>query len=129
MIPRQVIEDQQAIGIEEVLENAAGVTFQGNNLGRGLEFSIRGFTGAPILRDGFLLLGGDVAEPEVANLERVEVLRGPASVLYGQSEPGGVINLVTKQPLSEPYYNLQLQGGNGDFISPSIDFSGPNFSC
>ncbi|MEO0536313.1 MAG: TonB-dependent siderophore receptor [Cyanobacteria bacterium P01_A01_bin.123] len=127
VIPRQVIEDQQAIGVEEVLENAAGVVFQGNNDGRGLEFSIRGFNGAPVLRDGFLIPGfaGDAAGPEVANLERVEVLRGPASVLYGQVDPGGVVNLVTKQPLSEPFYNLQFQVGNGDFISPSIDISGP----
>ena len=127
VIPRQVIEDQQAIGLEEVLENAAGVTFLGNNDGRGLVFSIRGFDNAPILRDGFRLsvFAGDSAEPEVANLERVEVLRGPASVLYGQAEPGGVINLVTKKPLSEPYYNFQIQSGNRDFFSPSIDLSGP----
>ncbi|MEM8807271.1 MAG: TonB-dependent siderophore receptor [Cyanobacteria bacterium P01_G01_bin.38] len=127
VIPRQVIEDQQAIGLEDVLENAAGVTFLGNNAGRGLEFSIRGFDNVPVLRDGFLLPNfiGDAAEPEVANLERVEVLRGPASVLYGQAEPGGVVNLVTKQPLSEPYYNLQFQVGNGGFVNPSIDLSGP----
>ena len=125
VIPRQVIEDQQAIGVEKVLENAAGVTFLGNQDGRGLNFAIRGFRNAPISRDGFFYrFGADVAEPEVANLERVEVLRGPASVLYGQAEPGGVINLVTKQPLSEPYANLQFQVGNRGFISPSIDLSG-----
>ena len=127
IIPRQVIEDQQAIGLEDVLENAAGVTFLGNNAGRGLTFSIRGFNNVPVLRDGFLLPNfiGDAAEPEVANLERVEGLRVPASVLYGQAEPGGVVNLVTKQPLSEPYYNLQFQVGNGGFVNPSIDLSGP----
>ncbi|MEM7062492.1 MAG: TonB-dependent siderophore receptor [Cyanobacteria bacterium P01_B01_bin.77] len=127
IIPRQVIEDQQATSIEEVLENAAGVIYQGDDEGRGDEFSIRGFAFVPVLRDGFLLPGfsGDAAGAEVANLERVEVLRGPASVLYGESQPGGVINLVTKRPLSEPYYNLQLQGGNREFISPSIDLSGP----
>ncbi|MEO0767810.1 MAG: TonB-dependent siderophore receptor [Cyanobacteria bacterium J06649_4] len=127
VIPRQIIEDQQATGIEDALENAAGVRFLGNNGGRGLRFSIRGFDAPPVLRDGFLLptFIGDAAEPEVANLERIEVLRGPASVLYGQTEPGGVINLVTKQPLSEPYYNLQLQAGNGEFINPSVDLSGP----
>ncbi|MEM8615197.1 MAG: TonB-dependent receptor plug domain-containing protein, partial [Cyanobacteria bacterium P01_H01_bin.105] len=127
VIPRQVIEDQQATSIEEVLDNAAGISNLGNESGRGINFAIRGFSGAPVLRDGFLLPGSgpDAARPEVANLERVEVLRGPASVLYGQAEPGGVINLVTKQPLSEPYYNLQLQGGNRGFISPSVDLSGP----
>ncbi|MEM7062495.1 MAG: TonB-dependent receptor [Cyanobacteria bacterium P01_B01_bin.77] len=130
VIPRQVIEDQQATSLPEVLENAAGVTFVGNNSGRSLQFGIRGLSGALILQDGFILpgtIGANVAQAgqEVANLERVEVLRGPASVLYGQAEPGGVINIVTKQPLAEPYYNLQLQGGNLGFVSPSLDFSGP----
>ncbi|BAU12326.1 TonB-dependent siderophore receptor protein [Leptolyngbya sp. NIES-3755] len=126
VIPRQIIEDKQAIGVEEVLENAASVTFLGNQDGRGLNFAIRGFENAPISRDGFFYrFGPDLAEPEVANLERVEVLRGPASVLYGQAEPGGVINLVTKQPLSDPFYQLQFQTGNRGLISPSIDLSGP----
>ena len=127
VIPRQVIENQQAIGLDEVLENAAGVTFQGDDGGRSAIFNIRGFDGAAVLRDGFIIPGfrTDPVEPEVANLEQIEVLRGPASVLYGQAEPGGVINLVSKQPLSEPYYNLQLQAGNRGFVSPSIDLSGP----
>ena len=126
VIPRQVIEEQQAIAIEEVLENAAGVSFLGNDASRNLTFAIRGFDRAPVLRDGFSLFGGLGAAPEVevANLEQVEVLRGPASI-YGQAEPGGAINLVTKRPLAEPYYNIQLQGGNRGFISPSIDLSGP----
>ncbi|MEM1369946.1 MAG: TonB-dependent receptor, partial [Cyanobacteria bacterium P01_H01_bin.15] len=130
VIPRQVIEDQQATAIEDVLENAAGVTFLSNLDGQGVNFAIRGFENAPVLRDGFRLLGsvdssGIFTSPEVANLERVEVLRGPASVLFGQAEPGGVINLVSKQPLSEPYYDLQLQLGNRGFIGPSLDLSGP----
>ena len=103
---------QQATGIEDALENAAGVRFLGNNGGRGLRFSIRGFDAPPVLRDGFLLptFIGDAAEPEVANLERIEVLRGPASVLYGQTEPGGVINLVTKHD-----YYAELTQHNGHF--------------
>ncbi|MEM7062481.1 MAG: TonB-dependent siderophore receptor [Cyanobacteria bacterium P01_B01_bin.77] len=128
VIPRQVIEDQQATSIEEVLDNAASVTFLGDLDSQGLNFAVRGFDDAPLLRDGFRLLGfagsGGATTPEVANLEQVEVLKGPASVLYGQAEPGGLINLVSKQPLSEPYYNIQLQGGNRE-ISPSVDLSGP----
>ncbi|MEM8672886.1 MAG: TonB-dependent receptor [Cyanobacteria bacterium P01_G01_bin.67] len=128
VIPEQVIEDQQATGLEEVLENAAAVTFLGNNGGRSFDAAIRGFEDAPILRDGFDDLGGfgaASAAPEIANLERVEILKGPASVLFGQAEPGGIINLVTKKPLESPYYNLQFQGGSQNFISPSIDLSGP----
>ncbi|MEM6424848.1 MAG: TonB-dependent receptor plug domain-containing protein, partial [Cyanobacteria bacterium P01_D01_bin.128] len=124
VIPRQVIEDQQAIGLEEVLANAAGVNYLGNTDGLAVNYSIRGFDNIPVLRDGFRLFS-QRAEPETANLERVEVLRGPASVLLGESQPGGVVNLVTKQPLAEPYYNIRLQGGNGGFVSPSVDLSGP----
>lgn len=125
VIPKQIIEDQQAIGVEEVVENVGGVTFLGNNDGRGLNFSIRGFDNVPVLQNGFRLFGDDSVEPEIANLERVEVLKGPASVLFGQSEPGGLINLVRKKPLSEPFYKLQIQGGNRGFVSPSVDLSGP----
>ena len=128
VIPQQVIEDQQATSLEDVLKNAAGVTFLGNADGRDFNAAIRGFSNVPILRDGFRGFDGfstDSASPEVANLERVEILKGPSSIIFGQAEPGGLINLVTKKPLSEPYYNFQLQGGNRSFISPSIDFSGP----
>ena len=126
VVPRQVIEDEQAIGLEEVLDNAAGVTYLGNDASRGLNFSVRGFENAPILRDGFNFFGfaATPAEVEVANIERAEVIRGP-SVLYGRSEPGGAVNLVTKRPLDEPTYNLEFQAGNRRLVSPIIDLSGP----
>ncbi|AFY71447.1 TonB-dependent siderophore receptor [Thalassoporum mexicanum PCC 7367] len=125
VIPRQIIEDQQLLRVEEAVENVGGVTFLGNNDGRGLNFAIRGFDNVPVLLDGFRLFDGDSVEAEVAGLERIEVLKGPASVLFGQSEPGGLINLVSKKPLPEPYYNLTFQAGNRGLISPSIDLSGP----
>lgn len=48
-------------------------------------------------------------------MDRVEVLKGPASVLYGQVAPGGVVNLVSKRPLFEPHYDLGLTIGSYDF--------------
>ncbi len=62
---------------------------------------------------------------EAAGIERIEVLRGPASVLYGQGGLGGSINYVTKQPLSEPYYALEASAGNFNFYRGAIDLSGP----
>ncbi|MEM9447503.1 MAG: TonB-dependent receptor [Cyanobacteria bacterium P01_E01_bin.6] len=127
VIPRQVFEDQQAIRLEEIVENVSGVTFLGNDDGRNIEFAIRGVEGVPILRDGFRAFSsfGFQGRIEVANLEQVEVLRGPASILFGTIEPGGAINLISKKPLSEPLYNVQLQVGNRGFVRPSIDLSGP----
>mgnify|MGYP001799690232 CR=1 FL=1 len=126
VIPQQVLEDQQVIRIEDALSNLSGVTFAGTFAGLDVNFNIRGFDDAPIFRDGFRQVGfGNDGIPELTNLERIEVLRGPASILYGEIQPGGVINLVTKQPLAEPFYEAKLQAGNRGLISPSLDISGP----
>ena len=124
VVPQQVLEDQQVTRLDEALRNVSGVTFGGTDLGRSLQFSIRGFDDAPIIRNGFRQFGADII-PETANLERVEILKGPASVLFGEIEPGGLINLVTKKPTAEPFYKIETQFGNRNFISPSIDFSAP----
>ena len=125
VIPQEVIEEQQAIRLEEVVTQTSGVTFFGNQDGRSTDFAIRGFNGAPSLRDGFRLYTGFFQGiPEVANLERIEILKGPASVLYGEIQPGGLINLVSKQPLAEPFYDVQLQLGNRSLVRTPIDFSG-----
>jgi iron complex outermembrane recepter protein len=126
VIPQQVLEDQQVIRLEEALTNVSGVIYGGTFAGLNTEFNLRGFDKAPILRDGFRQFGfANDGIPETTNLERIEVLKGPASILYGEIEPGGLINLVSKQPLAEKMYETQLQIGNRNFISPQIDFSGP----
>lgn len=58
-------------------------------------------------------------------MERIEVLKGPSSVLYGQNDPGGIINIVTKRPLETPFYEFEAQVGNDDLLHPSLDFTGP----
>ncbi|XGV87202.1 MAG: TonB-dependent siderophore receptor [Limnothrix sp. BL-A-16] len=130
VIPQAVLRDQQVINIEDALNNVSGVAFAGSNGSREASFSIRGFgnqfsTGAPLLRDGYRIYGGFQAIPEVANLEQIEVLKGPASILYGQIEPGGIINLVSKQPLDQPFYEAEFQAGSDELVRPRIDFSGP----
>jgi iron complex outermembrane receptor protein len=126
VIPQQVLEDQQVIQLDEALRNVSGVTSGGTSGGAATNFNIRGFSDAPILRDGFREYGdGYQGSAETANLERVEVLKGPASILYGEIQPGGVINLVSKQPLSQPFYEAELQIGSRDLFRPRIDFSGP----
>ncbi|MGD1949583.1 MAG: TonB-dependent siderophore receptor [Leptolyngbyaceae cyanobacterium] len=126
VIPQAVIEDQQATQLSDVLQNATGVaqgqtsprTFSNNFLIRGLDSS-----------DSVLINGlPDPTGRDVsfgANIEQVEVLRGPASVLFGQGQLGGAVNLVTKQPLSEPFYSLDLAGGTEYFYRGAIDLSGP----
>jgi iron complex outermembrane recepter protein len=130
VVPQAIIRDKQSKDLKDALSNVSGVTFNGNTQGRGGNtFSIRGFEDATVLRDGFRQFGTGEgrAQPvtEIANLEAVEVLKGPASILYGAIEPGGLINLVSKKPLSKPFYEVEFQGGSRGLISPRFDVSGP----
>jgi iron complex outermembrane receptor protein len=130
VVSPEVLRDQQVIRLEDALTNISGVSSSGNNGGREAAFSIRGFgnqfsSSVPTLRDGYRLYGNFQGISELANVDRVEVLKGPASILYGEIEPGGIINLVSKKPLVEPFYEAQLQVGNRRLVRPRIDLTGP----
>ena len=130
VVPQEVIKEQQIVRIEEALNNVSGVSFAGSSSGREAAFNIRGFgtpasSGAPILRDGYRLYGNFQAIPEIANLQQVEVLKGPSSILYGQIEPGGIINLVSKQPSDEDLTEVELQIGNREFVRSRFDINIP----
>ncbi len=127
VVPEQVIEDQGAIELQEVLRNVSGVSRDNSSGDTTDTFLIRGFPSGSILRDGFRdgVFAERSAVRETANLEQVEVLKGPASLLQGQLDPGGLINLVTKQPLSQPFYSIELQAGSFDRLRSQIDMSGP----
>jgi iron complex outermembrane receptor protein len=129
VVPQQVLQDQQAYRLEEALRNVPGVTRAFSGPFSVNTFTIRGFivneqSGNNFLRDGLPdpTAGGVL---ELPSIEQVEVLRGPASVLFGFGNPGGTINLVTKQPLSDPFYAVEASIGNYDFYRGAIDLSGP----
>ncbi|MGH8614869.1 MAG: TonB-dependent siderophore receptor [Gammaproteobacteria bacterium] len=126
VVPRQVLQDQQAIRIEDAVKNVSGVQTSFNYGTENYpDFFIRGFnTNATVFRNGFRAYG----DFGTANLERIEVLKGPASVLYGRIEPGGLINLVNKRPLFSPYYSIQQQFGSYDLYRTTIDATGPLLS-
>ncbi|MBW4693417.1 MAG: TonB-dependent siderophore receptor [Lyngbya sp. HA4199-MV5] len=121
VIPQQVIRDQGITRITDATRNVSGTTIAsgyGNLIG---DVRVRSFSSG-FLRDGiatqpFFVDGG--------NIERVEVLKGPASVLYGALEPGGIVNYVTKQPLRTPYYAADFTAGSFDFYKGQIDLTGP----
>ncbi|MEA5515423.1 TonB-dependent siderophore receptor [Nodularia sp. UHCC 0506] len=128
VIPEQVIRDQRVTRLRDALLNVGGVLQDGGFAGTADQIGIRGFFGGGTFGGGILVDGfkdGRGGIRETANVERIEVLKGPASVLYGGVEPGGVINLITKQPLRDPYYNAELSVGRFSTFRPSIDISGP----
>ncbi|BDA71326.1 ferrichrome iron receptor [Calothrix sp. PCC 7716] len=128
VVPQEVLRDQNVTRLEDALRNVSGVTQAFSQYGTISTFTIRGFavnegSGSNFLRDGLPdPAAGGVAE--LPNIERIEVLRGPASVLYGFGNPGGTINLVTKQPLPNPFYEVEATIGNYSFYRGAIDFSG-----
>lgn len=126
VVPRQVIEDQRAITVNDALRNVSGIAVGESTLQFYNSIIVRGFGSSNYFIDGVRSARGGVStQLETTNIERIEVLKGPASVLYGQADPGGVINFVTELPLSEPYYAIEGTIGNFDFYRPTLDFSGP----
>lgn len=85
----------------------------------GYDISIRGFTSSStdpnsVLVDGLPGLPARTASPETADLARVEVVKGPSSVLYGQAQPGGFINLITKKPQAHYLSSVELRADTYD---------------
>lgn len=127
VLPQQVLKDQQVVRLNRAVENVSGVyrgSF-GGDLGVD-HFIIRGFQSDNIYRNGVPYESSSfISNEESANIERVEVLKGPASILYGRAEPGGIVNMVTKQPLATPYYSLGQQFGSFDYYRTTADATGP----
>jgi len=126
VIPRQVLEDQGANEIVDALRNVPGATILNPLRNNGGTFvNLRGFQNA----DDYFINGrrafNGFLPPSTSNIEQIEVLSGPASVLYGNAAPGGIINLTTKQPLAVPLYALDGTIGNFDFYRSTLDLSGP----
>lgn len=121
-VPKQVIRDQQAVRLDTALNNVSGV-FQNQSFSLVESFNLRGFTTFDYYREGVRVQAAlsQAGRREMANLEQIEVLKGPASILYGRIEPGGMINLVVKKPQAQPYYSLQQQIGSYDFYRTALD--------
>lgn len=124
----QVIEDLKADRLEKAFEYIPGFSRSGPIADA---FTIRGHSaGLQNLQvNGLPGLTSRFGSPATANIEKVEVIKGPASVLYGSMDPGGLVNVVTKKPENDEFYKATLSGqvftGYGDAgYSPSIDFNG-----
>ena len=134
-VSQQVLQDQQATTLGQALQNVSGVTVtDGSFNGTGFASSgilLRGFNAQTYYRDGFredttfLATGLLAGSQQLANIASVEVLKGPGAILYGLAEPGGVINLTTKEPLDAPYYAVQQQIGSLADYRTTIDATGP----
>lgn len=128
VVTRDQMNQQGAQSVPQALQYTSGVAADTRTAFTGFDIVYsRGFILDRFL-DGLKYPTGSVstaAQLELYGLERLEVLHGPASMLYGASSPGGIINAVSKRPLDEPYHEVEFTFGNFDHVEAAFDFSGP----
>jgi iron complex outermembrane receptor protein len=126
VIPDTVLEDLDSPRIEKALDYAGGVARQNDFGGLTMyEYSIRGLTTSEFYKDGFSVNRGYVNPQDASNIERIDVLKGPASSLYGRGDPGGTINIVSKRPQNGQFARLDLSAGRWDRYRTSLDVNTP----
>lgn len=129
VITREQLDERGVTNLAQAVEYSAGVTAQpyGNDL-RWNWSIVRGFSvgyeGTAV--DGLRLFGNNFAiwDYEPYGMERLDVLRGPASTLYGGGSPGGMFNWGSKRPTAKPLREIQIQGGTDHYRSAALDLGG-----
>jgi iron complex outermembrane receptor protein len=128
IISSQAIKDRQAFTLNEIAGTFTGM--KANN-GNG-SFNMRGFTAYSPTDASFLLYNGIRGnlflwsqQPLLYNVESVELLRGPSGALFSEGAPGGVVNFITKKPMTQNRYGIELSLGSWNFRRASLDLTGP----
>ncbi|WP_236206663.1 TonB-dependent siderophore receptor [Pseudomonas tohonis] len=131
VITADQIETQGARNLTQALRYTPGLGVNGFTDRNAIadEITSRGFAPTPLYLDGAYLpyagsLGG-APQIDPYTLERVEVLKGPSSVLYGQNQPGGVVNMVSKRPTTEQRSQVKFGLGSYHRVNGAFDTSGP----
>lgn len=121
-VTKEVIEDQQAFKVGEVLKNISGTNYFSyyNN-----DVSIRGFRAGNGLINGLRTATTSWSQALLPNVERIEVIKGPASALFANTDPGGTVNTVTKKPLDESRKSVAFATGSYNTYRVTGDFTGP----
>jgi outer membrane receptor protein involved in Fe transport len=118
----EFIRDLNTQDLSDVLRFSPNVGNASNDFGNGdLRFNLRGFSINVVQRNGLQGL----RNVSLNNVSRVEVVKGPASVLYGQVAPGGIVNFITKKPLEKPFQEVRVTVGNESRTQTELDLTGP----
>ena len=122
-----LLREQGVDTLQESIRNISGLSQDGNNYGVGDNLAIRGL-GVNYTFDG-IYAGADLGNSynptrSMTNIESIEVLKGPATGLYGMGEAGGIINLIEKKPQFQEAYEIQASVGSWDSYSIMADATG-----
>ncbi|WP_176146179.1 TonB-dependent siderophore receptor [Parapedobacter luteus] len=123
IIDQSLLEQRQITSIREAVSSVSGVTYASSFAGGYDTFTGRGF-GLNIMRNG-VAVTNSAGQLYGDNIEQIDVLKGPASIQYGDIAPGSVMNLVTKKPLDYNYKRFELKLGQYNLFRPTVDISGP----
>ncbi|WP_050477730.1 TonB-dependent siderophore receptor [Herbaspirillum rhizosphaerae] len=124
VVPRSVLDSQQAVTLSDALKNVPGVV--SNQYGRRGwdDLIIRGQVASDSLYlDGLRTAASNRVAEQLFGLEQVEVLKGPASLLYGLVLPGGLVNMVSKRPQADDFANVDVTVGSHDFYETTVDLN------
>jgi iron complex outermembrane receptor protein len=133
VVTREQMDDQGSQTVSQAMRYTPGVLTNPYGATHRYDYvAMRGFNDGSvdnIYLDGLKSMGdsGTYSTMQVDPyfLERVDILKGPSSVLYGRSSPGGLVALTSKKPLYEPYHQIQATVGNQSQRGVGFDFSGP----
>ncbi len=125
VIKQNVIKNQQSQRLSDVIKNVNGVYLSSTRGGVQETFAARGYkmSNDNIYKDGARISAAVM--PEMSSLERVEILKGSAAILYGSVAPGGIINMVTKKPKFDFRGDISLRAGSFGLVKPAFDLYGP----
>lgn len=123
--PRQVMDDRGATSLTDVFRNSSGISIgAGESSWQGTNLSIRGFNARnDLYLDGMRDFGSYTRDP--FDLEEVELLQGPSSILFGRGSTGGVVNQVSKAPTLQGFIHAEAVGGTDDMARGTVDLDTP----
>ncbi|WP_076591210.1 TonB-dependent siderophore receptor [Herminiimonas arsenitoxidans] len=126
VVTRELMDARQATTLDEAIETVAGVT--SSTLGRRGwdDFMIRGQSASDTMYlDGLRIGQANWVAQEIYGAERIEVVKGPASIYFGQVTPGGTVNVISKRPRAEAFNQVGFTVGNYGYLQGTFDFGRP----
>ena len=123
VVPQQVIQEQQALSLRQVLSNVSGITFNAGEGGGGSgdSINIRGFSANANMQIDGLRDSSQTNRTDTFNIESVEVIKGPNSVFGGSGTTGGSINQVSKEPRQREFTQIGASLGTDNYKRMTLD--------